>query len=179
MASPIPLLAPVTTARFPVSPRSMNHYRCTPASSIRKFRRKVERRPESNGGTRPLSGEACAACWPTHPSRREPSALEAESLVDRQPCRCRPGGHRMTAQGARRISVPTAQNGRQGRGTREPRLLWRNFPSHLRVEERELPKHDVEMSIPTTKVVLSADVVFEIRSDDEKLGELRIGKRDR
>ena len=39
-----------------------------------------------------------------------------------------------------------------------------------------MPKHDVEMSIPTTKVVLSADVVFEIRSDDEKLGELRISK---
>jgi hypothetical protein len=39
-----------------------------------------------------------------------------------------------------------------------------------------LPKHDVEMSIPTTKVVLSADVVFEIRSDGEKLGELRISR---
>jgi hypothetical protein len=39
-----------------------------------------------------------------------------------------------------------------------------------------LPKHDVEMSIPTTKVVLSADVVFEVRSDDEKLGELRISQ---
>ncbi len=39
-----------------------------------------------------------------------------------------------------------------------------------------MPKHDVEMSIPTTKVVLSADVVFEIRSDDEKLGELRISR---
>ena len=36
--------------------------------------------------------------------------------------------------------------------------------------------HDVEMSIPTTKVVLHADVVFEIRSDDEKLGELRVSK---
>ena len=35
-----------------------------------------------------------------------------------------------------------------------------------------MPAHDVEMSIPTTKVVLHADVVFEIRSDDEKLGEL-------
>ena len=32
------------------------------------------------------------------------------------------------------------------------------------------------MSIPTTKVVLSADVVFEIRSDDDKLGELRISR---
>ena len=32
------------------------------------------------------------------------------------------------------------------------------------------------MSIPTTKVVLHADVVFEIRSDDEKLGELRVSK---
>jgi hypothetical protein len=39
-----------------------------------------------------------------------------------------------------------------------------------------MPIHDVEMSIPTTKVVLHADVVFEIRSDDEKLGELRISK---
>ena len=37
-----------------------------------------------------------------------------------------------------------------------------------------MPSHDVEMSIPTTKVVLHADVVFEIRSDDEKLGELRV-----
>ena len=41
-----------------------------------------------------------------------------------------------------------------------------------------MPAHDVEMSIPTTKVVLHADVVFEIRSDDEKLGELRVA-RDR
>ena len=39
-----------------------------------------------------------------------------------------------------------------------------------------MPKHDVEMSIPTTKVALSADVVFEIRSDDEKLGELGISR---
>ena len=39
-----------------------------------------------------------------------------------------------------------------------------------------MPAHDVEMSIPTTKVVLHADVVFEIRSDDEKLGELRVSK---
>ena len=39
-----------------------------------------------------------------------------------------------------------------------------------------MPTHDVEMSIPTTKVVLHADVVFEIRSDGEKLGELRISK---
>jgi hypothetical protein len=39
-----------------------------------------------------------------------------------------------------------------------------------------MPAHDVEMSIPTTKVVLHADVVFEIRSDDEKLGELRVSQ---
>ncbi len=39
-----------------------------------------------------------------------------------------------------------------------------------------MPNHDIEMSIPTTKVVLHADVVFEIRSDDEKLGELRVSK---
>jgi hypothetical protein len=39
-----------------------------------------------------------------------------------------------------------------------------------------VPTHDVEMSIPTTKVVLHADVVFEVRSDGEKLGELRISK---
>ena len=39
-----------------------------------------------------------------------------------------------------------------------------------------MPAHDVEMSIPTTKVVLHADVVFEIRSDDETLGELRVSK---
>ncbi len=46
----------------------------------------------------------------------------------------------------------------------------------LTSQEPRLPKHDVEMSIPTTKVVLSADVVFEIRSDGDKLGELRISK---
>ncbi len=39
-----------------------------------------------------------------------------------------------------------------------------------------MPRHDVDMSIPTTKMVLSADVVFEVRSNDEKLGELRISK---
>ena len=39
-----------------------------------------------------------------------------------------------------------------------------------------MPTHDVEMSIPTTKVVLHADVVFEVRSDGEKLGELRVSK---
>lgn len=32
------------------------------------------------------------------------------------------------------------------------------------------------MSIPTTKVVLHADVVFDIRSDEEKLGTLRISQ---
>jgi hypothetical protein len=32
------------------------------------------------------------------------------------------------------------------------------------------------MSIPATKVVLHADVVFEVRSDGDKLGELRISK---
>lgn len=36
--------------------------------------------------------------------------------------------------------------------------------------------HDVDMSIPTTKVVLHADVVFEVRSDGDKLGELRVSK---
>ena len=39
-----------------------------------------------------------------------------------------------------------------------------------------MPNHDIEMSIPTTKVVLNADVVFEVRSDDEKLGELHVSK---
>jgi hypothetical protein len=39
-----------------------------------------------------------------------------------------------------------------------------------------MPRHDVEMSIPTSKVVLHADVVFEVRSDGEKLGELRISQ---
>ena len=39
-----------------------------------------------------------------------------------------------------------------------------------------MPTHHVEMSIPTTKVVLSADVVFEVRSNGDKLGELRISK---
>ena len=39
-----------------------------------------------------------------------------------------------------------------------------------------MPRHDVEMSIPTTKMVLHADVVFEVRSDGEKLGTLRISQ---
>lgn len=39
-----------------------------------------------------------------------------------------------------------------------------------------MAKHIVNMSIPTTKMVLSADVVFEVRSDGEKLGELRVSK---
>jgi hypothetical protein len=46
----------------------------------------------------------------------------------------------------------------------------------LRWENSTMPSHDVEMSIPTTKMVLHADVVFEIRSDDEKLGELRVSQ---
>lgn len=39
-----------------------------------------------------------------------------------------------------------------------------------------MPRHDVDMSIPTSKVVLHADVVFEVRSDDVKLGELRVSQ---
>jgi hypothetical protein len=39
-----------------------------------------------------------------------------------------------------------------------------------------MPRHDVEMKIPTSKVVLHADVVFEVRSDDEKLGELHVSQ---
>ena len=39
-----------------------------------------------------------------------------------------------------------------------------------------MARHEVEMSIPTTKMVLHADVVFEVRSDDEKLGELRVSQ---
>jgi hypothetical protein len=39
-----------------------------------------------------------------------------------------------------------------------------------------MPRHDVEMKIPTTKVVLHADVVFEVRSDGEKLGELHVSQ---
>ena len=39
-----------------------------------------------------------------------------------------------------------------------------------------MPRHDVDMSIPTTKMVLHADVVFEVRSDGEKFGELRTRK---
>ena len=39
-----------------------------------------------------------------------------------------------------------------------------------------MARHDVEMSIPTTKMVLHADVVFDVRSDDEKLGELRVSQ---
>ena len=46
----------------------------------------------------------------------------------------------------------------------------------IRCKDQTMPAHDVEMSIPTTKVVLHADVVFEIRSDDEKLGELHVSK---
>ncbi|HEY7135590.1 MAG TPA: hypothetical protein VIB48_11030 [Acidimicrobiia bacterium] len=32
------------------------------------------------------------------------------------------------------------------------------------------------MSIPTTKMVLHADVVFEVRSDEEKLGDLHVSQ---
>jgi hypothetical protein len=39
-----------------------------------------------------------------------------------------------------------------------------------------MPKHDVEMSIPTSKVVLHADVVFEVHSDGRRLGELRVSQ---
>jgi hypothetical protein len=39
-----------------------------------------------------------------------------------------------------------------------------------------VPRHDVEMSIPTTKMVLHADVVFEVRSDEEKLGDLHVSQ---
>jgi hypothetical protein len=39
-----------------------------------------------------------------------------------------------------------------------------------------MPRHDVEMKIPTTKMVLHADVVFEVRSDGEKLGELHVSQ---
>ena len=39
-----------------------------------------------------------------------------------------------------------------------------------------MPRHEVEMSIPTTKMVMHADVVFEVRSDGEKFGELRISQ---
>ena len=36
--------------------------------------------------------------------------------------------------------------------------------------------HQIDMKIPTTKAVLHADVVFEIRTDGEKFGELHISK---
>lgn len=39
-----------------------------------------------------------------------------------------------------------------------------------------MARHEVEMRIPTTKMVMHADVVFEVRSDDEKLGELRVSQ---
>ncbi len=39
-----------------------------------------------------------------------------------------------------------------------------------------MPRHDIEMSMPTTKVILSAGVIFEVTSNDEKLGELRVSK---
>jgi hypothetical protein len=38
-----------------------------------------------------------------------------------------------------------------------------------------VPEHDIEISIPT-KAVLNADVVFEVFSDQEKLGELRVSR---
>jgi hypothetical protein len=36
--------------------------------------------------------------------------------------------------------------------------------------------HEIEMKIPTTKTVMHADVVFEVRKDGEKLGELHVSK---
>jgi hypothetical protein len=36
--------------------------------------------------------------------------------------------------------------------------------------------HQIDMTIPTTKSVMHADVVFEIRSNGEKLGELHVSK---
>ena len=39
-----------------------------------------------------------------------------------------------------------------------------------------MPRHDVDMSIPTSKVVLHADVVFAVRSDGEKFGELHVSQ---
>lgn len=39
-----------------------------------------------------------------------------------------------------------------------------------------MPRHDVDMSIPTSKVVLHADVVFAVGSDGEKFGELHVSQ---
>ncbi|HZJ27548.1 MAG TPA: hypothetical protein VFF40_11165 [Acidimicrobiia bacterium] len=39
-----------------------------------------------------------------------------------------------------------------------------------------MARHDVEMSIPTTKMVLHADVVFEVRGDGDKFGELHVSQ---
>ncbi len=39
-----------------------------------------------------------------------------------------------------------------------------------------MAQHEVDMRIPTTKMVLHADVVFEVRSDGAKFGELRVSK---
>lgn len=38
-----------------------------------------------------------------------------------------------------------------------------------------MPVHDVEMEMPR-KVIVNADVVFAVKSDGEKLGELRVSK---
>ncbi len=39
-----------------------------------------------------------------------------------------------------------------------------------------MAQHEVDMRIPTTKIVLHADVIFEVRSDGTKLGELRVSQ---
>lgn len=39
-----------------------------------------------------------------------------------------------------------------------------------------MARHEVEMAIPTTKIVLHADVVFEIRGDGDKLGDLHVSQ---
>jgi hypothetical protein len=38
-----------------------------------------------------------------------------------------------------------------------------------------VPEHEIEISIPAN-TILNADVVFEVRSDGEKLGELRVSR---
>jgi CRISPR/Cas system-associated protein Csm6 len=38
-----------------------------------------------------------------------------------------------------------------------------------------MPRHELEIALPP-KVVLNSDVVIEVKSDDAKLGELRISR---
>jgi hypothetical protein len=68
--------------------------------------------------------------------------------------------------GVVRATAPPAARRRRGNTVGDP----------VDSEVHPVPRHDVEMSIPTTKVILHADVVFEVRSDGEKLGDLHVSQ---